>query len=301
MKISVIGHFCVDVFHHTDGSEERKFGGIFHSVSALANLASDRDTIYPVFGVGESEMESLRSAFSQYKNIDLSGLYQFPGSSNDVHYFDDQPNECSKNIAAPIPYSHIKKFLNVDGIYINMISGKDITVETIDEVRLEVRGKKIPVHLDMHCLTLHVHEDGTRTLSPLADWRRWCFMTDSVQMNEQEASELTVDHFTDELLAKQMMPLMVNAFVITRGKNGATMYQEEHKQLLITEIVNEQHTDPVSTLGSGDIFGASFLYAYLKKKNYQDAVNFANKAAVHSTKFSLTEKHRQLKSMRDQL
>jgi sugar/nucleoside kinase (ribokinase family) len=120
-------------------------------------------------------------------------------------------------------------------------------------------------------------------------------------MNEQEASDLTVDHFSDELLAKQMMPLMVNAFVVTRGKNGATMYQEEHKQLMITEIVNEQHSDPVSTIGSGDIFGASFLYAYMRKKNYQDAVNFANKAAAHSTKFSLTEKHRQLKAMREQL
>jgi len=67
-----------------------------------------------------------------------------------------------------------------------MLSGKDITVETIDEIRLEVRGKKIPIHLDMHCLTIGVNDDGTRVRNPMADWRRWCFMIDSVQMNEEE-------------------------------------------------------------------------------------------------------------------
>ncbi len=301
MKITVIGHFCVDVFHHSDGTEERKFGGIFHSAAALANLAADRDTIYPVFGVGEAEFKEVRTILSQYKNIDPSGIFQFPEESNNVHYFDDNPNECSAKVSKPIPFQHIKKFLNVDGVYVNMISGNDITVETIDEIRLEIRGKKIPLHLDMHCLTLAVNEDGTRVRKPMEEWRRWCFMTDSVQMNDEEAAEMSVEHFNDELLAKQMMPLMVKAFVITRGDKGATLYQEEHKLLLTTEIVSEKNSEPVSTIGSGDIFGVSFLYFYLKKKNYTEAATCAQKTAAHSTKFSLTDKHQQLRVMRELL
>ncbi|MCK9408152.1 MAG: carbohydrate kinase family protein [Bacteriovoracaceae bacterium] len=299
MKLTVIGHFCVDVFHHADGIEEKRLGGIYHSVAALANLASDRDTIYLVCGAGETDIEELRAALSQYKNIDLSGLYSFPGQSNYVHYYDDSPNERSLTIAPPIPFRHIKRFLNVDGVYINMVSGKDIVVDTMDEIRLEIRGKKTPIHLDIHSLTLHVHEDGTRTFNPMADWRRWCFMTDCVQMNAQEASEISVEHFNDELLAKQMIPLMVQAFIITRGAEGATLYTEQHKQLVTMQLKDDAQLEVVSTLGSGDIFGASLLYAFLKKKNYKEAASFAQRAASHTTEFPLSEKHRELKALRE--
>ena len=301
MKLTVIGHFCIDLFHRVDGTEEKIFGGIFHSVAALANIAGDRDTIFPVFGVGEKEFNEVKKIFDQYKNIDTSGIFEFPGESNQVHYFDDNSNECSANIAKPISFEHIKKFLTVDGIYINMISGKDITVDTMDEIRLAVREKKCPIHLDMHCLTLAVNDDGTRIRTPMADWRRWCFMIDSVQLNEEEAEGMSTEHFGDELLAKQLIPLMVKAFIITRGEKGATLYQEEHKQLLKTDIANDSNPNPVSTIGSGDIFGVSFLYAYLKKKNYFDAVTFAQKSSAYSTKFPQHEKHNQLKAMRELL
>lgn len=301
MKITVIGHYCIDLFHHSDGTEEQRPGGIVHAVAAFANLASDRDTIYPVFGVGEKDAEELRTALSAYKNIDLSGIFTFAGETNRVHYYDDQPNERSLNIAAPISFGQISKFLNVDGVYINMISGNDLLVDTIDEIRLAVRKKKTPIHLDLHCLTLNVHDDGTRTFRPMADWRRWCFMTDSVQVNEQEAAELSVEHFSEELLAKQMIPLMVKAFVITRGQNGVSLYQEEHKQLMTTQITGTKNTEPVSTLGSGDIFGAAFLFATVKKKTFFEAAQFAQATAEFSTAFSGAEKHIQLKMMREKL
>jgi len=102
----------------------------------------------------------------------------------------------------------------------------------------------------------------------------------------KKSGRLSSENFSDELLAKQMIPLMVRAFIITRGANGATLYQEEHKQLLETEIASEANQNPISTIGSGDIFGVSFLYAYLKKKNYFEAASFAEKSSAHSTKFS---------------
>lgn len=301
MKLTIIGHMCFDVFHRVDGTEERAPGGIYHAVAAMANLAADRDTIYPVFGVGAKDIDQVRSLFTQYKNIDISGIYSFTGETNTVHYFDDAPNERSLNIAPPIPFSAIKPFLNVDGVYVNMISGKDIVINTLDEIRLEIRGKRTALHLDMHCLTLAVNPDGTRVFKEMADWRRWCFMTDSVQMNEEEAKEISVEQFNDELLAKQMIPLMVKAFIITRGDRGATLYQEQHKQLSAVSLADDVREPAVSTLGSGDIFGVAFLYFFLKKKNYAEAAALAQKTASHSTKFQLMEKHRELKALRELL
>ncbi|MFZ4622056.1 MAG: carbohydrate kinase family protein [Bacteroidota bacterium] len=301
MKLTVIGHICFDVFHKADGTEERTLGGIYHSVAALANLASERDTIYPVFGAGKNDIEQIRSSFSQYKNIDLSGLFAFDGETNHVHYYEDSPNERSLDIAKPIPFRQIKPYLNVDGVYVNMISGKDILVDTLDEIRLEIRGKKVALHLDMHCLVLSVNPDGTRVHKDMADWRRWCFMTDSVQMNEEEAREISGEQYSNELLAKHMLPLMVKAFIITRGAKGVTLYQEQHKTLSAQEMTDELDAEPVSTLGSGDIFGVSFLYFFLKKKNYAEAAQLAQKTASHSTKFNLMDKHRELKAMRELL
>jgi hypothetical protein len=301
MKLTLIGQYCVDVFRKADGSEERRPGGLYHSVVAMSGIASDRDTIYPIFSVGESEAENIRASFSPFKNVDLSGMLVLPGPTHEVRYDEESPNEHALHLAPPIPFKHIKRFLNVDGVYVNMISGRDIVVDTLDEIRLEIRGKKIPLHLDIHCLTLHTHDDGSRTFRPMADWRRWCFMTDSVQLNAQEAAEMSVEHFSDILLAKQMIPLMVQAFIITRGAEGATLYREEHKQLKTIPIPAGTDVTPVSTLGAGDVFGASLLYSFLKKKNYEEAAAFACLAASQSTGFLPEEKHRQLRVLRESL
>ncbi|MBI2430351.1 MAG: carbohydrate kinase family protein [Ignavibacteriales bacterium] len=298
MKITLIGHFCVDVFHRTDGTEEKRFGGIYHAVAALSNIAAEKDTLFPVFGVGAQEIEDLKSLFSQLGNIDCSGIFELPGGSNIVHYYDDQPNERVENISPPIQFKAIREYLKVDGIYINMISGADITLETLDRIRLEVRTKRVPIHFDLHCLSLSINQDGTRFRRAMSDWRRWCFMTDSIQMNEEEAEGITLEHLNDDAFAKQMMPLMVKAFVVTRGKNGVTLFQEEHKILKRNDHMDGKNEQPVSEIGSGDIFGASFLYGYLKKKNYMDAVQFAQQAASHSTRFSISEKHKELRSFR---
>lgn len=300
MKIVLIGHFCVDVFHGADGSEEKKFGGMYHAIAAMANIASPHDTLFPVLGVGSQEIHDFKTAVQQWGNVDGAGIFELKSGSNYVHYFVDNPNERVENISPPIPFETIKPFLsNCDGVYINMISGSDITLETMDRIRLEVRNRRVPIHFDMHCLTLAINPDGTRFRRAMSDWRRWCFMTDSIQMNEEEAEGISLEQYSNEALARQMMPLMVKAFVITRGKNGATLFREEHKTLTIDHFSEGANESPVSSIGSGDIFGASFLYGYLTKKNYFDAARFAQKMASYSTKFSLSEKHGELQKLRE--
>ncbi len=298
MKVTIIGHFCVDVFHRSDGSEEKKLGGIYHAIAAMASLASDQDRLFPVFGAGEAEISQITSSLSVYPNVDLSGMFVQPNGSNVVHYFDERPNECVENISAPIPFETIEPFLAVDGVYINMISGSDITLETLDHIRLAVRSRKTPIHFDMHCLTLGINPDGTRFRRAMSDWRRWCFMIDSVQMNEEEARGITLEQYGDEAFAKQMMPLMVKAFVVTRGKMGATVYRDEHKVLKRIDVNGDANEDPVSDIGSGDIFGAAFLFAFLKKNNYAEAASIAHAVAAYSTRFPVADKHRELRAQR---
>ncbi|HTR82153.1 MAG TPA: carbohydrate kinase family protein [Bacteroidota bacterium] len=290
MKFTIIGHLCLDVIHHADGSESRGFGGIYFAVGAMASIASETDTIFPVFGVGEKEFDDVQRLMKAFPNVDASGIFSFSGDTNQVHLFygtngnSESRIECSKHISAPVPFSRIEPFLNVQGIFLDMISGFDVTLETLDQIRLAVRSKNVPIHIDLHSLTLGLNSDATRYRRALTEWRRWCFMVNSIQMNEEEAAGLTVEKFTEDLLAKQMLPLMVNALCITRGQRGATMFQQEHKHLLRKEFpgIPTGSKDPT---GCGDVFGSAFLYQYCRTKSFDRASEFANEvAAANSTR-----------------
>ena len=137
MKLTVVGHLCLDVVHRHDGTEKRSYGGIYFAVAAMANIASDADTVFPVFGVGENEFDEVRERLAKYPNVNTDGLFSFKGETNQVHLFytdKESRTECSKHISSPIPFSRVEPFLAVQGIFLDMISGSDITLETLDQI-----------------------------------------------------------------------------------------------------------------------------------------------------------------------
>ena len=302
MKFTVIGHFCIDSIHYPGKKDQEGYGGIFYSVVALANIARAEDTVYPVFGVGTKEFAGVKERFSAYPNVDTSGIFAFDGETNKVHLFYKEGGtriECSASIAPPIPFTRIEPFLNVNGILINMISGSDVVLETLDMIRLAVRAKNTPMHLDLHSLTLGVREKDERFRRAVSDWRRWCFMINSVQMNEEEAAGLSIEQYGEEALAKQMLPLMVNAFCVTRGERGVTMFRQEHKKLLRMDLPGSKNGKSVDATGCGDVFGAAFIKQYCRTNSFDEAVQFANTVAAANARFTGASKIDQLSQFRE--
>jgi sugar/nucleoside kinase (ribokinase family) len=246
---------------------------------------SERDVIQPVFGVGQADAEALLEQLKQYKNIDTSGIFKFKGQTNQVHlYYSKDAGvriECSKNISAPIPFTRIKPYLDGDGVLINMISGTDITLETLDYIRMEIRERSIPIHFDFHSLTCGIDQEFKRFRRPLTDWRRWCFMLNSIQMSEEEALGLSAERYDETTLTNHLMPLMVETLIITRGERGATVIvQDIHKKLTRKDFDGISFGDAIDATGCGDVFGAVFFYQHLKSKDSFIAAEFANKAAA---------------------
>lgn len=281
MNITVIGHLCLDVIHYPDGTETESYGGIFYTVAALANLLAENDVVKPVFGVGKNEYDAFIERLAKYPNVDTKGIYKFDGPTNHVHLFYEQHGsrtECSKHIADPIPFQNIKRHLNSDMILVNMISGFDIALETLDAIRLHVRERNVPIYLDCHSLTLGIKDDGTRFRRPIETWRRWLFMLHAVQMNEEEAAGLPIERLTEEEFATFTLALMTKALIITRGVKGFTLWQESHKQ--ISRFDSEPHdTIAVDPTGCGDVFAAAYCAYFLKTGDIRSSAQFANRIA----------------------
>ena len=292
MIITVIGHLCKDVVHQPHESEQpqESFGGIMFSILTLANLMGEKDVIQPVFGVGQADHESLMEQLKPYKNIDTTGIFKFKGQTNQVHLFYQKDArtriECSNNIAPPIPFNRIKPYLDGDGVLINMISGSDITLETLDYIRMEIRERGVPVHFDFHSLTLGIDQEFKRFRRPLTDWRRWCFMLDSIQMSEEEALGLSAERYDEATLTNHLMPLMVSTLLSTRSEQGASVIvQDIHKKLTRKDIPGVSFGDAIDATGCGDVFGAAFFYQNIKSKDPFFAAEVANSAAALNTTF----------------
>ncbi|TAK57900.1 MAG: carbohydrate kinase family protein [Bacteroidetes bacterium] len=288
MNITVIGHLCLDVIHHHDGTETQSYGGIFFSVATLASVLGEKDAVLPVFGVGDKEYDEFVERLKQYPNVDTSGIYKFSGPTNQVHlYYRDGAEriECSKHISDPIPWKKIKPRLNTDMVLLNMISGFDVTLETLDEIRLAIRDERIPFYMDVHSLSLGIKEDFTRFRRPLEAWRRWLFMLHGVQMNEQEAAGLTTESFEEITLAKQILALNTKVLVLTRGEQGYSAFIDDRKHILKAEEAGVDAGLARDSTGCGDVFAAAYCAKYVHSKNIQESLEFANRVAAAKARY----------------
>jgi len=266
MKFLLIGHYAVDVFHLTRGRTDERPGGILNSAVALAGIVGEKDRIVPVCGVHEGDYDALIERLAAFPVIDSSGVFKTPSATNCVEYYPQEGGTvaaCPKVIAPPIPFERIRPFLGVGGVLVNMVSGEDITLETLDQIRMAVRSDAIPLHLDLHNLTLGVNEKQERYRRPVEQWRRWAFMIDTIQCNEAEIAGLTVERLPENRTAGHLLTLGVKGVVVTRGGNGASLYCNEHKNLVRKDFPTTNGIRATVTVGAGDAFGAAFHHCFV--------------------------------------
>jgi hypothetical protein len=283
MKMLIIGHLSMDVFHTSDGAEREEAGGILRALATLSSLAGRGDAFTPVAGAGRKELAGMRERLDALPGVQSDGLFGQDTPVHRVHYYYQNEQdfvECTRDLAPPIPFSRIKPNLDVHGILINMVSGMDITLDTLDEIRMAVRHENIPVHLDMHGLTLGVNDRHERFRRPLPDWRRWAFMIDTIQMNEEEIAGLTVEGMDEERTVGHILMLGVKGVLVTRGDRGVSVFMSEQKRVVRTDLPAPAAAPGLPTTGRGDMFGAAFLYHYIKNHNILAAAESGQASAM---------------------
>lgn len=266
MKILVLGHLAIDVDHLPDTEATERHAGIYRSVAALSEMAGGSDTIIPVCGVASDEYSSIRDLFAALPGVETAGLFQSDTPVHRVHFYhgvDGSTTACAREIGRPIPFEKIRKFLDVNGILVNMSSGADLSLETMDEIRMAVRARSVPIHLDLHNLARGVNERFERFLRPVPEWRRWAFMVDTVQGTEEEIGSLSPEPQSEEAMVGHLFTLCVKRLLVTRGSRGVTIYRNDRKQTHREDIPAAVCVER-DIVGAGDVFAAAFMTSLLR-------------------------------------
>jgi sugar/nucleoside kinase (ribokinase family) len=183
---------------------------------------------------------------------------------------------------------------DLDALYINLISGFELDLETMQLIRGYFRG---PIYLDLHSLLLGIQPDGTRFLRPIANPRAWFACADLLQVNEQEMSMIAPDPMA---LAATAMHAGVQSLVVTLGKRGVVYVvspgfdrlddlrrpQELREGAVRTALVPAERVDaPGDPTGCGDVFGATYFSRLLTGDTFGEALKAAIRAASRNVVF----------------
>ena len=275
--IAVLGTLTRDTTVYPDGSRSENLGGLHWALLTLAHLFEARARIVPVANVGEDAYAQVLAGLD-LPGLDPGRLRCVPQPNNHVFLTYRSPEEREEvlvGLVPPVGWEDVAPVGAADWILVNMISGRDVELETLENLRRSATG---PVQLDVHSLTLGFEPGGRRFLQKPPEWERWVACADWVQMNEAEARLLgdgrAVPDFARRLLEKGPRGVLV-----TLGRQGCFAVWRTAEGVRELALDAARHPEPAYPTGCGDVFGASFAYALLEGAATESAIRFANAAA----------------------
>ncbi|MDQ3194313.1 MAG: carbohydrate kinase family protein [Bacteroidota bacterium] len=295
MNYLVIGEPCVDVIQKSNGEIIHSYGGILYSTISMAVLSKPGDNIIPVMNVGEDEFENITNIFKKYPNIKTTGLNMVKHPTRKVflnyNLYNSDKNARMESSSEPtytLDYVQCENFLSMaDAILVNMISGVDITIDTLKKIR---KNFKKFIHIDIHNIVMHTKEDGSRIHSNIDNWHEWCTNADTVQMNEFEIAVLSKEKLKVYKIAEEILYTKnfdVKGVIVTRGINGVTGFtkkvkiygNEKFNDLDLNEIAAVENPHFADSTGCGDVFASAFTLDYSINNDFVKSLHYANRMA----------------------
>ena len=274
MKILIIGHSVEDHIHQGN-KETIKPGGIYYSALGMSKIISAQDEIHLVTDLQKSRAHLFSDVYDKILTSNISWVEAIPKVHLIIHDKEER-TECYENISKnlDIDFGIHNGF---DGILINMITGYDITLEQLKEIRRNFSGL---IYLDVHSLSRGITENKTRVFRPINNFNDWAFCADFVQANQLEVKTLS-NQENEIRISSEIVKHETKALVITKGDNGACVYFKQNEKIEHLSVSAEK-VNTVNKVGCGDIFGSVFFYTYLKTKNIEESLVTANSAAGKS-------------------
>lgn len=305
MRIGILGQPTIDEIIHPgkrSREPERALGGILYSYAAMERLMREQggfqDRFMPITLLSAPDREFLEPLLGRLGHLDrAAGLWPTDALSNRVQLVyreDGHRSEHCPHILPPLTEAQLTPGLleSLDGLFVNMISGFDVSLETLESSLRRVK-KRPYVHLDVHALVLGPLSransaekfGGGREPRGVPEWKRWLALADSVQMNEFEARWLGDPEIrSEEDLLKAIESMEATerpeCVIITRAAQGASIYDFRSGE---AHHIPAPSMEAIETTGSGDVFGAAYTFCAVQGKPPEDALREAAQWATWNT------------------
>ncbi len=305
-RLGVIGSIVWDVIHGRDARTVpvEEWGGITYALSGLDAALPDDWEIVPLLKVGSDLAVEARRYLGTLRRMarDAAPIeVPYPNNRVELRYVSRERR--SEVLSGGVPgwsWLGLKPLLaDLDALYVNLISGFELDLETAQLLRRGFRG---PIYCDLHSLLLAVQPDGLRTPRPLPNPAEWCACFDLVQVNEDELAMMAPDPMA---LAATALANGVRSLAVTLGKRGAVYFAQPdfdgltdlwggagassgaiaaaagpvRTALVPAAEVRTLDQDPT---GCGDVWGATYFSRLLAGDNLADAFAAAHRAAARN-------------------
>lgn len=303
-RVGVIGTFVWDVIHGRDPAQAplEEWGGITYALSGLDAALDETWEIVPLIKVGNDLAARARDFLHTLRHMapDAAPIeVAYPNNRVTIYYHSAERR--SEYLRGGIPgwsWLGLKPLLaDLDALYINLISGFELDLETVQLIRQHFHG---PIYCDLHSLLYAVNPEGLRVLHPIPNLAGWLRCFDLLQVNEDEMQLLAPDAMA---LAATAMAGGVSVINVTLGARGVVYCSaprfEHLSDLRRAPLVAVGATEgPIRTAivpaepardilggdptGCGDVWGATYFARLLVGDNLGDATVAALRAAARN-------------------
>jgi len=288
MNFLLIGQSVEDHIYGI-GPEAVKPGGIFYTVAALLKLMEANDNLHLCTAMQKERLNLFSPVYDSIDKRYFDFVNEIPRITLTL-YKDKERDETYQNLSLGINLT-IDNYSGYDGIFINMITGYDITLETLKRIRKAYSGL---IYMDVHSLARKESaEDNTRKHKLIDNFAEWAECLNVIQVNRNELYALSAKDKEEEI-AESVLTRDDQYLVVTKEDKGAVLYYKENS--VLKSVIKSALRVPVNnTIGCGDVFGAAFFYFFNKGKDAASALEYAVKASGFMVSYSSLEQLENLK------
>ncbi len=279
MRLLVIGTIINDHIYHWDGSVSHSLGGLLYTLLPFKVLLDKKDRVIIRCRVGSDIYDSVSDWLTKDRITGSAALLKEEQKNNTVelHYSNAQEREeRSLYPLPPLRFHEIEPFLDVDAVFINMISGWELDIDVLRQIRRVFKGL---IFMDIHSLALERKADGKRTYRAIPDGNEWLRNADVIQLNKNEWQALA-GNMEPELFIQECCFNQNKIINLLLSSKGSKTYLWEKGSVLSFAVVPPNEVKVIDPTGCGDAYLAGFGVDYLRKGNAKKAAETANLCAA---------------------